>query len=55
MAFLSSRIEVTESKRLSATGTRVEVWGLTDVKTRDVLGLKDELVCSFKLAVGGVW
>ena len=26
------------------------MWGLTDVETGGVLGLKDKLVCSFKLA-----
>ena len=37
----------------------MEFGGLTDVETRGVLGLEDEVVCSFKLAAdvvkGGVW
>ena len=54
MAFLSSRIEETESKLLSAAGTRVEFGGLTNVETRGVSG-EDKLVCSFKLAADVVW
>ena len=38
---------------------RVEFGGLTDIETGGVLGLEDELVCSFKLVAdvvwGGVW
>ena len=49
MAFLSSRIEESESKLLSAAGARVEFGGLMDVETMGVLGSEDELVCSFKL------
>ena len=33
----------------------VEFGGLMDVETRGVLGLEDELVCNFKLAVDVVW
>ena len=59
MVFLSSRIEETESKLFSAAGARVEFGGLTNVGTGSVSRLKDELVCSFKLAAdviwGGVW
>ena len=59
MAFLSSRIQETESKLFSATGVRVELGGLTDVETVGVSGLEDKLVYSFKLAAdmvwGGVW
>ena len=59
MAFLSSRIDETESKLLSATVARVKFGGLMDVETEGVSGLEEELVCSFKLAAdvvrGGVW
>ena len=59
MAFLSSRIQETESKLFSAAGAKVEFGGLMDVETGGVLGLEDELVCSFKLAAnvirGGIW
>ena len=55
MAFLSSRIEETESKLFSAAGARVEFGGLMDVETGGVSGLEDELVCSFKLAANMVW
>ena len=59
MVFLSSRVEETESKLLSAAGVRVEFEGLPDVEIGGVSGLEDELVCSFKLAAdviwGGVW
>ena len=44
MAFLSSRVEETESKLLSAAGARQEFGGLMDVETGGVLGLEDELV-----------
>ena len=54
MAFLSSRIQETESK-LSAAGMRVEFGGLTDVQTGGVSGLEDKLVYSFKLAADVVW
>ena len=46
-------------KLFSAAGARVEFGGLADVETGGVLGLEDELVCSFKFAAdvvwGGVW
>ena len=58
MAFLSSRIEETEFKLLSAAEARVKFGGLMDVET-GVSGLEEELVCSFKLVAdvvwGGVW
>ena len=50
VAFLSSRIEETESKHFRAAGARVEFGRLMDVETRGVSGLEDKLVCSFKLA-----
>ena len=49
MAFLSSRIEETESKLLSAARSRVEFRGLLDVVTGSVSRLEEELVCSFNL------
>ena len=55
MAFLSSRIEETESNLFSAAGARVEFGRLTDVETRGVSGLEDELICNFKLAENVVW
>ena len=59
VAFLSSRIQETESKLFSAAGARVEFGRLTDVETGGVSGLEDKLVCSFKLAAdvlwGGIW
>ena len=55
MAFLSSRIEETESKLLSAIGSRVQSGGLTHVETGGVLELEDELVCSFKLVTDVIW
>ena len=55
MAFLSSRIEETELKPLSAAGARAEFGGLTDIETGGVSGLEDELVCSFKLAADVIW
>ena len=55
MAFLSSRIEETESKLFSAVGAKVEFGGLMDIETGGVSGLEDELVCSFKLAADVVW
>ena len=59
MAFLSSRIEETDAKLLSAARARVEFGRLMDVETGGVSGLDDEFVCSFKLAAdmvwGGVW
>ena len=55
MAFLSSRIQETEAKFLSAAETRVECGGLTDIETGVVSGLENKLVCSFKLAADVVW
>ena len=59
MAFLSSKIQETESKLFNAAGARVEFGVLMDVETRGVSGLEDKLVCSFKLVAdvvwGGVW
>ena len=55
VAFLSSRIQETEAKFLSAAKARVECWGLTDIETGFVSGLEDKLVCSFKLAADVVW
>ena len=55
MAFLSSRIQETESKLFSAAGARVEFGGLTDVEIGGLSGLEDKLVCSFKLAADVVW
>ena len=55
MAFLSSRIQETELKLLSAARARVEYGGLMDVETGGVLGLEDKLVCSFKLVADVVW
>ena len=54
MAFLSSRIQETESKLFSAAGARMEFGGLTDVETGGVSGLEDKLVCSFKLVTNVV-
>ena len=50
MAFLSSRIQETESKLLVLLGRGWNLGGLTDVETGGVSGLEDKLVCSFKLA-----
>ena len=50
MAFLSIRIQETESKLFSASGARVEFGRLTDVETGGVSRLEDKLVYSFKLA-----
>ena len=55
VAFLSSRIQETEAKFLSAAEARVECGGLTDIETGVVSGLEDKLVCSFKLAADVVW
>ena len=55
MAFLSSRIQETESKLFSAAGARVEFGGLMDVETGSVSEFEDKLVYSFKLAVDVVW
>ena len=55
VAFLSIRIQKTESKLFSAAGMRVEFGGLTDVETGGVSGLEDKLVCSFKLVADVVW
>ena len=55
MAFLSSRIQETEAKFLSAAEARVECGGLTDIEPWVVLGLEDKLVCSFKLAADLFW
>ena len=55
MAFLSSRIQETESKLCSAAGARVESGGLKDVEAGGVSGLENKLVCSFKLAADVVW
>ena len=52
MAFLSSKIEDTEMKLLSAARARVEFGGLMDVETRGVSGLEDKLVFSFKFGSG---
>ena len=51
VAILSSR----KKETLSAAGARVEFGRLTDVETRGVSGLEDELVFSFKLPVDMVW
>ena len=53
VAFLSSTIEETKSKLISAAGVRVEFGGLTDVETWGVSGLEDELVRS--LAADVIW
>ena len=51
MAFLSSRIQETESKLLVPLG---QGWNL-GVKAGVVSGLEDKLVSSFKLAADVVW
>ena len=55
VAFLSSRIQETEAKFLSAAEVRVECGGLMDIETGVVSRLEDKLVCSFKLAADVVW
>ena len=55
MAFLSNRVEETESKFLNAAGARVEFGGLTDVETMGVSGLEYELVRSSKLVADVIW
>ena len=55
MAFLSSRIQETEAKFLSAAKARVECGGLMDIETGVVSGLEDKFVCSFKLAADVAW
>ena len=55
VAFLSSRIQETEVKFVSAAETRVECGGLTDVETGGVEGLEDKLICCSKLAADVIW
>ena len=55
VAFLSSRIQETESKILVLLGRGWNLGGLTDVETGGVSGLENKMVCSFKLAADVVW
>ena len=57
MAFLSSRIQETESKLLVPLGQGWNLggWGLNAVDFRGVFGLAEKLVCSFKLLADVVW
>ena len=55
MAFLSSRMQETESKLLVPLGRGWNVGGLTDVETGAVSGLEDKFVCSFILAKDVIW
>ena len=54
MAFLSSRIQETEAKFLSAAKARVQCGGGGGERILRP-GLEDKLVCSFKLTVDVVW
>ena len=55
VAFLSSRIEQTESKLSLLLRQGWNLGGLMDVETGDVSGLHEKLICSFKLATDVVW
>ena len=50
MAFLSSRIQETESKLFSATGASVEFGGVTDIETRGVSGIGGQVGMQFQIA-----